>query len=189
MGKALHVFTSATREIIDSDTVIGNGQGTDNLWWIAIQAKAISLAHQEVGIARSIIQKEIVQICIATRKRLTGGENVLCQFKECALLNQERHICTFVYYNIPALLKNRGRFSMIRFLQEIFCETLKKMYLCALDINTYNNAKKVSANQGLGGSSDHFLKWEYLPFGQFVTTQQMKCKYFFVFAVPKFGCL
>ena len=47
---------------------------------------------------------------------------------------------------------------MIRFLQEIFCETLKKMYLCALDINTYNNAKKVSANQGLGGSGDHFLK-------------------------------
>ena len=38
------------------------------------------------------------------------------------------------------------------------------------------------------GSGDLF-EMKICPLVNFLTTQQMKCKHFFVFAVPKFGCL
>lgn len=39
-----------------------------------------------MGISCGIMSEEVIKVFIATRKELTGGKNIVCQFMECAAI-------------------------------------------------------------------------------------------------------
>ena len=73
MSKTLHIVFTASWQIVNTNAIIRNRKGTNNLDRIIYLAKAIRLPHQVISITCCIILEEIIQIFIATREWLTGG--------------------------------------------------------------------------------------------------------------------
>lgn len=69
MSHVLHVISSASRQVIDANAVIGHREGTYYDIRVILQHKAITLSHEVVSKARHIFMEEFVQVIIATKKK------------------------------------------------------------------------------------------------------------------------